>query len=141
MRLIKQRGFTILEIIAMVVVIAAVLVITVPKFQMMVRQSSEGRTKASLGEIRGAVAIYYSDNSFLYPSDDGTPETRLSQSIVPKYLKRLPDVDLPRLHPKKLNTVEDRINDQGNWLYTTLDGFVGVNCTHADTKGGAVSNW
>ncbi len=137
----NESGMTALEIIIMVVVLGVVGIITVPKFKLMVYQSREGRTKTSLGELRGALAIYYSDNFGLYPSDEGTPETRLSSSLVPKYLKTMPYVDLTQFYPKKLNTVQDRLDDRGDWVYSTLNGYVSVNSSHLDTKGNHVSNW
>ncbi len=137
----NQAGFTILEIIVMVVVLGVIGAITIPKFKTMLYQSREGRTKSGLGDLRGAVAIYYSDNFGIYPSDEGTPDTRLSAVLIPKYLKKIPAVDLPHFHSGKQNTVQNQIDDQGDWMYTTLDGFVSVNCSHADTKGVPVSEW
>lgn len=137
----NARGFTVIEIVVMVAVLGVVAAITVPKFQTMLYQSREGRTKTHLGDLRGALAIYYSDNFGLFPSDDGTPETRLASALVPRYLKRIPAVELPHFHPNQSNTVQDRFDDSGDWVYTTLDGFVAVNCTHADTKGLAISSW
>jgi hypothetical protein len=134
-------GLTFLEALVMVVVLGVVFAVTFPKFRVMLYQSREGRTKAHLGDLRGALAIYYSDNFGLYPSDEGTPTTRLSKSLVPQYIKSMPSVDLVHYHPKKLNTVEDRFDDSGDWVYTTLHGFVAVNCLHTDTKGQAISSW
>lgn len=136
-----QAGLTLLEILVMGVVLGAILYITLPKFKTMVYHSREGRTKTNLGDLRGALSIYYSDNFGIYPSDEGTPETRLSEVIVPKYLKKIPSVDLAHLHSQKKSTVQDKIDDGGDWMYTTLDGFVAVNCTHADTKELPVSDW
>lgn len=137
----NKAGFTILEIIVMVVVLGVVGAITVPKFKTMLYQSREGRTKSGLGDLRGAIAIYYSDNFGIFPSDEGTPDDRLSVVLVPKYLIKIPPVDLPHFHSGKPRTVQNQIDDQGDWVYTTLDGFVAVNCTHSDTKGAPVSEW
>ena len=137
----KSNGFTILEILIMLVVLGIVAAITVPKFKTMLYQSREGRTKTNLGDLRGALAIYYSDNFGLYPNDIGTPETRLSSVFVPKYLKAMPPVDLTHLHAAKKLTVQETLDDQGDWVYSLLSGFVGVNCTHSDTKGASVSSW
>jgi type II secretory pathway pseudopilin PulG len=125
----------------MVVVVGVIAAITVPKFKAMIYRSREGRTKASLGDLRGALSIYYSDNFGIYPSDEATPDARLANVLVPKYLKRIPGVELPHLHPGSRSTVQAKIDDQGDWMYTTLDGFVAVNCTHIDTKGAPVSSW
>jgi type II secretory pathway pseudopilin PulG len=137
----STSGLTLLEILIMVAVLGVVAAITIPKFRLMTYQSRESRTKSRLGEIRGALAIYYSDNFGLYPSDEGSPETRLTATLVPQYLKQIPFVDLPHLHSKRLNTVQDRIDDSGDWTYSTLNGFAAVNCTHADTHGEPVSSW
>ncbi len=137
----RQAGFTIIEIVVMVVVLGAIAAITVPKFKTMLYQSREGRTKSGLGDIRGALAIYYADNFSIYPSDEGTPETRLSVCLVPKYFKKMPVVDLPHLHPGKKSSVQNQIDDQGDWSYVTLDGLANVNCTHNDTKQSIISEW
>lgn len=137
----KNSGFTLLEILIMVAVLGVVAAITVPKFKVMLHQSREGQTKTHLGDLRGALAIYYSDNFGIYPSDAGTAETRLVSSLVPTYLKKIPSVELKHLHSKKLNTIQDRFDDSGDWVYTTLRGFVAVNCTHEDTKGQIISMW
>lgn len=137
----SESGMALMEILIMVVVIGAVAAITLPKFQEALHESREGRTKARLGDLRGALAIYYSDNFGLYPSDEGTPETRLSSVLVPQYLKEMPDVDLTHHHPKKLKSVQDRFDDAGDWLYSTLGGYVAVNCLHEDTKGRVISSW
>jgi len=137
----SRNGFTAIEIILMVVVLGVIAAITIPHFRLMSRESKEGKTKANLGDLRGALAIYYSDNFGLYPSDAGTPQTRLANTLVPMYLQSIPYVELPHLHKKSLNTVQDRFDGQGDWLYSTLGGYVGVNSAGIDTKGRPVSEW
>lgn len=135
-----KNGLTILEVLIMATVIGVVAAITIPKFIVMSHRSREADTKGNLGDLRGALAIYYSDNFGLYPSDAGTPETRLSSAIVPKYIKSMPAVTLTHVHPRQA-TVQDVFDDGGDWYYTMLNGFVAVNCTHADTRGEPVSGW
>jgi Tfp pilus assembly protein PilE len=137
----RESGLSAMEVIIMLVVLGVVGAITVPKFHLMLLQSREGRTKSHLGDLRGALAIYYSDNFGLYPSDAGNPEDRLASALVPQYIKSIPFVELSHLHADSLNTVQDRISDQGDWVYSTYKGFVAVNCTHLDTHGESVSNW
>jgi type II secretory pathway pseudopilin PulG len=141
MKTSRQAGFTALEIILMVVVLGVVAAITFPQFKLMVYQSREGRTKSNLGDLRGALAIYYSDNFGLYPSDEGSPETRLAATLVPQYIKSIPYVELPHLISRKKNTVQDHFDDSGDWLYSTLGGYVAVNSDETDTKGRPVSEW
>jgi type II secretory pathway pseudopilin PulG len=137
----RPRGLTFLELTVIITVLAVIAVITVPKYQLMVHQSREGRTKANLGDLRGALAIYYSDNNGLYPSDYGTPETRLVDSLTPRYLPAVPPTDLPHLYREKKNTIQDRFNDHGDWVYSLVDGFIAVNSAKADTKQRPISGW
>lgn len=130
-----------MEILVILTVLGVVGAITFPKFVTALHRSREGRTKANLAKIRGAIAIYYSDNFGLYPSDEGTPETRLSQALVPDLLEKMPFVDLKHYYPNKLNTVNNRIDDGGDWYYTAYEGFVTVNSTRFDTVGRAISSW
>jgi hypothetical protein len=140
-RLKMSAGLTLLEVMIITVVLGVVGAVTVPKFRTMLYQSREGRTKARLGDLRGALAIYYSDNFGLYPLDEGPADKRLASVLVPQYLKAMPEVDLPHFHSKKLSTVQDRFDDNGDWMYSTLHGFVAVNCLHLDTRGEAISGW
>ncbi len=138
---VRPKGITVLEVVIILLILGIIGFVTYPQFRLMINQSHEGRTKSSLGDLRGALAIYYSDNFGLYPSDEGTPETRLVSSLTPHYLKKIPMVDLPHLHPQKINTVQDRFTGEGNWIYTTLKGFIGVNSDKKDTRGDFVSKW
>ena len=137
----NNRGITILEVVIIILILGVVGFITIPKFKTMLYQSREGRTKTNLGDIRGALAIYYSDNFGLYPSDQGTAETRLSTALVPRYLKKIPPTELTHLYGSKKITIQDRLDDQGDWWYSLIRGFVAVNSVKTDTKGQPISNW
>lgn len=137
----RQAGFTAVEIMLIVVVLGVIAAITYPQFRLMLYQSREGRTKANLGDLRGALAIYYSDNFGIYPSADGTPETRLVASLSPRYLKAIPSVELPHFYRENLNTIQDHFDGRGDWLYSDINGAMSVNSTHKGTKGEDISNW
>jgi type II secretory pathway pseudopilin PulG len=137
----RSAGLSILEVVTMVAVLGVVAAITFPKFREALYQSRESRTKTHLGDLRGALAIYYSDNFGLYPSDAGTPETRLVTAITPRYLPEIPFVELDHHYPKNLNTVQDRFTNGGDWYYSMLNGFITVNSSLPDTKGRPISSW
>jgi type II secretory pathway pseudopilin PulG len=130
-----------MELLLIIVVIGVVGAIVAPKFRQRVYQSREAATKGNLGLLRGAIAIYYSDNFGIFPSDAGTPETRLSSILVPHYIKEMPKVRLKHIYPQELNTVQDRFDNRGDWWYTMHQGFVAVNSSHTDTKSTSISNW
>lgn len=137
----RKSGLSALEILIMLTVLFIVAAVTYPKFRALARQSHEASTKNRLGRLRGAVSIYYAENFGLYPSDRGDPATRLSSSVVPRYLSEMPAVDLPHFHPDPLGTVQEKVTGAGDWYYGMLDGRVGVNSLHADTKGQPITSW
>ena len=78
----------------------------------------------------------------LYLVEDDSIRYRGPEAVLtPTYLEEIPLVDIRHHHSSRLNTVQDRFNDRGDWMYSMLNGFVAVNCTHDDTKGIPISNW
>src|SRR5689334_9621457 len=107
----SDSGLTVMEVLVLIDVFCVLSAITVPKFNLMLYQSREGRTKSHLGDLRGALAIYYSDNFGIYPSDEKGAEAGLARSLVPQYLKAIPNVELSHYHFKKLNSVQSEMDD------------------------------
>lgn len=137
----STAGLTFMELLIVITALTVLTVITFPKFRQMVIQSRESRTKNSLAKLRGTLSIYYSDNAGLYPSDLGTPETRLKSAFVPKYIDKIPSTELAHLYGRKKNTIQDRVDDQGDWVYSLIDGYIGVNSLKTDSKGREISKW
>ena len=145
------RGFTLIELMIVVALIATLAAIAAPKFAELIALSKEGTTKGNLGRLRSALNIYYSDMEGYFPSSglnfNTSPWTGLSTSLVPKYINTIPTAKL-RNH-QELSTVYMHSWSQahthdggfGNWGYdgytpATADwGRVWLWCTHTDHHG------
>lgn len=122
----------------LVVAIVGILAgIAIPQFADIMRKSYEARTKANLGVIRSALAIYYGDTEGLYPTDS-------LQSLVPRYLAQMPLKYTPPYHPEgndvSSGNATDMITARGDWFYFSTWGDnnwgqVVVNCVHQDLNG------
>jgi len=108
-----KKGFTVTEIVVMIVVLVFLLGFTVPKFMTLVHKAKEGRTKHKLVQMRSAIAAYYGEHQGVYPTDDLT-------SLVPVYIEKIPQVTVPGYTPTahvSAGTYEEAFTKTGGWAY------------------------
>ena len=60
-------GFTLIELMLVVAIVALLAAIAIPKFADLIDKSREAAMKGNLGVLRSALSIYYADNEGLYP--------------------------------------------------------------------------
>ena len=108
-----KKGFTITEVVVMLIVFAILLGFTVPKFITLVHKAQEGSTKHKLVRVRNAIAAYYGEHQGLYPTDD-------LSSLVPQYLEKIPQARIPGYPPSSKVTTgnfEQSFTNEGGWSY------------------------
>ncbi len=131
-----KKGFTLTEVIVMLVVLAFLLGFTVPKFMILVHKAKEGRTKHQLVQMRSAIAAYYGEHQGMYPTDD-------LSCLVPAYIEKIPQVTVPGYAPTShvsTGTYEEAFTKTGGWAYVNNPedprfGDVFVNVDEHDSYG------
>ncbi|OGS22619.1 MAG: hypothetical protein A2252_03300 [Elusimicrobia bacterium RIFOXYA2_FULL_39_19] len=136
----KSKGFTLIELMVVIVILGILAAVIAPRIPQFVNKAKEGRTKGNLGTLRSTLNIYYSDNDGKYPYDT-------LASIVPKYIKKVPDCVLPGSHQDTTSAVTadgadspDALtpSDTSGWCYENIStegnwGDICVNCSfHTD---------
>ena len=97
-----ERGFTLLEIMVVVVIIGLLAAIVVPNFMGSIDTAAINRAKQDIRGIETALNLYRLDN-FRYPTTDQGLEalvTNPGETVAPNWKKYLPKVPVdPWKHP------------------------------------------
>lgn len=110
-----KKGFTTVEIVVIIAVLAFLFVFTVPKFMTLVHKAQEGSTKHQLMRVRSAIAAYYGENQGVYPTDD-------LSCLIPQYLEKMPEARVPGLPPSthvSTGNFENAFTKTGGWAYVS----------------------
>jgi prepilin-type N-terminal cleavage/methylation domain-containing protein len=112
------RGFTLIELVIVIVILGILAAVAIPKYEDMQEQARSATLKGQLGSIRSAVAIQYGRNalagSATFPVLDGTI---------------FADGNVPKEPIMKLNTVKTTpgVDNSGGWVYSQVTGMVKAN--------------
>ncbi|MEW6618361.1 MAG: prepilin-type N-terminal cleavage/methylation domain-containing protein [bacterium] len=151
----NKKGFTLVELMIVVLILAILLLIIVARIPQVLTRSREAKTKDHLANLRVAINNYYSTNPGIFPKSlDNTPHNIGGQDVpafVPNYMLEIPKARL-RSHPpsganpnsnnvkvidtqKELMTAQDIADSNiGGWIYSSTTGEIRVNCNDLDSR-------
>jgi general secretion pathway protein G len=132
----RPSAFTLIELMMVVAIISILTSVVIPKFGNMVIKARESSVKGSLGALRGALSIYYSDTEGFLPS---TGNLDAALSAGGRYLDAIPQCRIPSPgdHPATSGVTDfaGAYTDVGDWMYFASTGAITANCTHPDSIG------
>ena len=134
---VRTRGFTLIELMIVVAVLALIALIVVPKMAQLIRKSNEAATRGYLGSVRSALSLYYSGTEGMYPSDFSiftAPGSPYGLDSPPKAYTAEHGV----IYQVDTLTSPSLSGDTGHWAYVSGGVSAGkfwVECTHMDLSG------
>ncbi|MDD5687697.1 MAG: prepilin-type N-terminal cleavage/methylation domain-containing protein [Elusimicrobia bacterium] len=158
----KNKGFTLIELMIVVAVIGILAAIAIPKFGNLLRTAKEGATKGSLGSIRSAITIYYGEMEGEYPvavkADGSSPVNNESIStfdsapMITKYIDKCPSVRLGRpglidsnecIYCLSLGALTVVAGQSGKWWYRgqQVGDLLIAASDFKDIRGNYITNW
>lgn len=151
----KDRGFTLVELLVVVVIIGILALVVLSKATSMIDKTKEAKTKDALRDLRVQIKRYSAENGGFYPlAFDDQKRTAPNDAglvlspFIPHYMNKIPKTSLRGgVHHKdtasvlfmgtatgeKLITAED-ITDEGGWIYSSMTGEIRINCNHEDVE-------
>jgi len=138
---LKERGFTLIELMIVVAIIGILAAIAIPRFANMLEKSREGSTKGNIGALKSAAAIYYGDQKGIWP----TTLNCASTYGFSRYLDNIFAVKVTGYFVKgSTSPAGDFVNmtsllgvpsgSSSGWLYDSNTGMSYVNSTIQDSK-------
>ena len=114
----SESGFTLIELVIVIVILGILASVAIPKYEDMREQARVATLKGQLGSIRSAVSIQYARNSL-----NGGPAFPVLNGTI------FADGNVPKEPVNNLNAVKTTagIDNVGGWQYTQASGLVKVN--------------
>ena len=144
------RGFSLLEVMLVVVIIGLVAAIAIPKFSRGAAGASDSALSGNLAVLRNAVDLYQAEHNGTYPAvatistqltqftdaAGGVSATKDATHIYGPYLRSVPPVPVGA---KKGGTTIAAADGAGvGWIYSATNGTIQANTTTETDSAGAL---
>ena len=83
----KRQGFTLIELMIVIMIIAVIGAIAVPRLLGTRKSAQDGALTLNLAAVRNAIAMYSSENGGALPGSSGTKDAAQFKLDVEKYLQ------------------------------------------------------
>ena len=140
LRLTRQGGFTLIELVIIIVVLGILAAVAIPKYQDITSEAEEASCRAALGGIRSGITIFYANEAVTtgtatWPTltELGTVSTVMEHGI-PKNPYQL-DTNAPDSIVTGV-TKGTIVGTRGGWAYLASTGQIWPN-----TSGSGENNW
>jgi prepilin-type N-terminal cleavage/methylation domain-containing protein len=131
MDLKKQRGFTLIEILVVVAIIAILALAIIPNYVGFDVDARVVTTKSNLSMIRNRISLYRAkEGSYPETLQDLVEKTYMDAGIEKPYMKQIPSeliLDKSGINTVRNQTSSKSFTNTGGWVYVTDKADVVIN--------------
>ena len=136
----KEEGFTLIELVIIIVVLGILASVAIPRYRNIVAESREAAARGALGAMRSGVSIFYANTAVttgtaIWPDIDSV---RTVGVVMAQELPRNP-YQLDANAPDSIVTGVTKgtiVGARGGWAYLAATGEIWLN-----TSGSGENNW
>jgi prepilin-type N-terminal cleavage/methylation domain-containing protein len=131
----NQKGFTLIELVIIIVVLGILAAVAIPKYQDITAQAKEASCRASLGALRSGITIWYANKAVTTGTAAWPSLTSLAtvDSVMAQSLPRNP-YQLSASAPDSIVTGVTKgtiVGVRGGWAYKASTGEIWPNTNSA----------
>lgn len=134
-RLQNAGGFTLVEIVIIIVVLGILAAVAIPKYQDITGEAKEASCRAALGSLRSAITIFYA-NAAVKTGTATWPTLNELQTIGTVMEQAIPENPYADLAPDSIVTgvtPDSIVGVRGGWAYIEATGEIWPN-TNEDNE-------
>lgn len=131
----RQKGFTLVELVVVVMIIGILVAIAAPKMLNITGEATDNSVRMSLNVVRDAIETYASQNTGSYPDD--TNDAAFKAAIKPYLRGTFPSSLVGTNDNTVTMSAADPLVADGatGWMYNGTTGEFIINCTTVSKDG------
>ncbi|OQX92831.1 MAG: hypothetical protein B6D58_00945 [candidate division Zixibacteria bacterium 4484_95] len=129
MRFTNQKGFTLIELVIIIVILGILASVAIPKYRSIVAESKEAACKGALGSLRSAISIYYA-NTAVTTGTATWPPIDSVRTVGVVLEQDIPDNPYQTNAPDSIVTGVTKgtiVGTRGGWAYKASTGEIWPN--------------
>ena len=132
----NRKGFTLVELAIVIVILGILALYALPKYQGLVKEARSSEARAQVGSFRSALAIYYAKNGGVFPAYTYVNDGSIFANDT------VPEVEIAAGNRKNAVVAgngdgkvekDDDVTDAGGWVYDVSNGSTGNPAPAANT--------